>query len=166
MFSSAGIEAYRRLDTAERLAWLREQGGSYPWRWHWAWQLRRAARAGRFVDQQGEIVQICGAQDGLTALTLELADGSTRTADRLVFATGFRPDACGHQLVRQLVEEYDVPRAGVLLHVADDYTLAPLSVPRSTLTVVGALARLALPVADTFFGMKYAARRLAPVLMM
>jgi hypothetical protein len=162
MFSSAGIEAYRRLDVEERLAWLREQGGSYPWRWRWALQLRRASAAGRFVDWPGELAQIDGDERSDTPLTLELTDGGTLTADRLVFATGFRSDPCGHALVRQLVEEYKLPRAGTLLHVADDYTLAPLSVPQSTLSVVGALARLALPVADTFFGMKYAARRIAP----
>lgn len=162
MFSTAGIEAYRELETGERVAWLREQGGSFPWRWRWAWQLGRATRQGRFVDQLGEIARIAGADDEAAQLHITLDDGSTLEADRLVFATGFRPDPCGHALVRRLVEEYHLPRAGLLLRVADDYTLPPLSVPQSTLTVVGALARLALPAADTFFGMKYVARRIAP----
>lgn len=163
MFSSVGIEAYRRLGPDERLAFLRAARGSFPWRWGWEWRLLRARRAGRFAERLGELARIEGRAQDAGPLTLRLADGAAAVADRLVLATGFRADPCGHPLVRRLGEEYGVPLVGGMLRVADDHTL-PLSQPDSTLTVLGALARWALPTADTFFGMKYAARRLAPLL--
>ncbi|MEN9934766.1 MAG: hypothetical protein RLZZ387_1345 [Chloroflexota bacterium] len=166
MFSSVGIETYRRLGPEERLERLRGQGGSFPRRWEWERRLRLAGRAGRFATHQGELRRIEAGSEGIGGpLALRLTDGGTLDADRLIFATGFQPDPCGHEVVRRLVEEYGVPRAGVLLRVHDDCTLPPLSRPESVLATVGALARWALPTADTFFGMKYAARRLAPLLV-
>jgi hypothetical protein len=168
MFSAAGIDAYRRLAPDERLAWLRAAGGSFPWRWQWEWRIWRARRAGRFTSRQGELARIACRQDdqaGTHPLALRLADGDTLAADRMVFATGFRADAAGHPLVRRLVAEYGVACEGGMLRPDDDFTLPPLSCPQSRLAVVGTLARWALPVADTFFGMKYAARRIAPLLV-
>jgi hypothetical protein len=64
-----------------------------------------------------------------------------------------------------MVDEYQVKAVDGLLQPNDDFTLPPLSRPNSICAAIGSLARWTLPVADTFFGMKYAARRLTPLLM-
>jgi hypothetical protein len=125
--------------------------------------LRQGWRAGRFEERCDEIQHVEAAADGPNApLLLQLALDGRVVADRLVCATGFEPDARAHPLVRRLAKEYGVAADDGILRVADDFTLPPLSDDRSRFAVVGALARWTLPVADTFFGMKYAARRIAP----
>lgn len=166
MFSAVGIAAYQALDPAARLARLRGQGGSLPRRRAWERRLKRAHEAGQFRECWGEPQRIEAAPGGPGGpLLLRLSDGEELRADRLVCATGFEPDARGHLLVRRLVVDYKVDVSGGLLRVADDFTLPPLSARGSTLAVVGTLARWALPSADTFFGMKYIARRVAPYVM-
>ena len=160
-FSAAGFDAYRRLDLEERRAFLGARRGSFPWRWHWELALWQARRRAAFVPLQGELTRIEAQPNGLA---LHLADGRTLAADQLVCATGVQADARGHALIAQLVAAYQLPLVDGLLHVADDFTLPNLSQSGSICGVVGSLARWALPVAETFYGMKYAARSLAPSL--
>jgi hypothetical protein len=165
LFGAVGIDSYRRMAPEQRLALFRRQGGSFPWRLEWELQLARARRDGRFVVRHSRLEQIeAESPRPDDPLMLRLADGSSLPADRLVFATGFRTDPRGHRLVRCLVSDYGAAVDGGLLRVADDFTLPPISHQESVLAVMGALARWALPNADTFFGMKYAARRIAPML--
>jgi hypothetical protein len=86
---------------------------------------------------------------------------TTLVADRLVVATGFVGEVCAHPLIAQLVSDYDLPMVGEQLVVADDMTLPTLSRPDSVLGVCGGIARWAYPPADTFTGMKVAARAFA-----
>lgn len=164
-FSAPGFDAYRRLGQEERRSFHRTRKGSFPWRWAWELTLWRSRRSGAFRTYQGEVVRIEEQQRSEQAgkLHLQLADGHTISADKLICATGVQTDACGHALIKQLVTAYQVPMVDGMLCVADDFTLPALSRPGSVCGVVGALARWVLPVAETFFGMKYAARSLAPI---
>jgi len=164
-FNEAGIQAYRRLSPDQRLAQLRSpRGSSYPWRLRWEWQLRRAEQTGRFRKHQARLEQIKSGRRRDSRLTLWFDDRTAVEADRLIFATGFNSDARGHPLIRQLVDEYSVKVVEGLLQLEDDFTLPPLSQRHSVCAVMGTLSRWALPVADTFVGMKYTARRLVPLL--
>jgi len=166
-FSAVGIDAYRRLPPAERLATLGEMGhGTIPWRLSWQRQWRDARRRGQFRSIQGELATIEPARQELDGpLVLHLHTGESVEVDALVCATGFVTAALTYPLIAQIASTHCLPTAGSFLMVADDFTLPPLSRDTNILGVVGALARWALPVADTFAGIKYAARRLAPQLL-
>lgn len=99
------------------------------------------------------------------ALSLHVDNGETIEVDKLVCATGFITSALSYPLIAQMVATHDLPTIGGHLAVSDDFTLTSLSQGNSICGVLGALARWALPVADTFAGIKYAARRLAPQLL-
>jgi hypothetical protein len=150
------------------MAVLMDRGsGTFPWRWRWEWQLWQAARNGRFTSRVGELTRLVANGEpahGSGALMLELADNTSIRADQLICATGFQSSALTIPVVRQLVEMYNVPTAAGMLLLKDDCTLPPLSKPESMCIVVGALARWALPVADSFAGIKYVVRRLAALL--
>jgi hypothetical protein len=159
LFNAAGLDDYRRLPSEGRLAVLRQIGlGSYPWRARWERQLWAARREGRLHEYTGELAAV-RAEDG--RLALELSPGTPLTVDRLVVAAGFVGVARAHPLVDRLVADYALPTCEGHLVVADDMTLPTLSQPDSVLAVSGMLARWAYPVADTFAGMKVAARAFA-----
>lgn len=163
LFNAAGLDDYRRQPPERRLAVLRQLGlGSYPWRPGWEWQLWQARRQGRLREYAGELRAV-RAHEGRLALDLVGENGGSRTllADRLVAATGFIGEACAHPLVARLVADYALPLVAGHLPVADDMTLPPLSRPESVLVVSGMLARWAYPAADSFAGMKVAARAFA-----
>jgi len=166
LFNAAGLDDYRRLPPEGRLAVLRQLGlGSYPWRLGWERQLWRARRQGRLREYAGEL-QAVRAHKGRLALALTDVAGEnggqkTLIVDRLVAATGFIGEACAHPLIAQLVTDYALPLVAGHLLVADDMTLPPLSRPDSVLAVSGMLARWAYPAADSFAGMKVAARAFA-----
>lgn len=162
-FTTAGIEAYRQLSPDQRVAYLRQtRQGSFPRRWRWEWQLYCARRQGRLVTRK---VELAAVQLGTPPrLELQITDSTNLSADQVICATGFQSDALAHPLIRQLVTDYQLPTRGGMLLPADDFTLAPLSQPGRSCMVIGGLARWALPIADTFVGMKYAARRIAIML--
>lgn len=163
LFNAVGLDDYRRLLPEGRLAVLHQLSlGSYPWRLGWEQQLWRARRQGRLRECAGELRAV-RAHEGRLALDWMRENGETQTliADRLVVATGFISEACAHPLVARLVADYALPLIASHLPVADDMTLPPLSRPDSVLAVSGALARWAYPAADSFAGMKVAARAFA-----
>jgi len=166
-FSAVGIDAYRHLHPAERLATLRQLGhGSFPWRLFWQRQWRRARLRGQFQSIQGELVAMEPAGPGTKdALSLHVDNGETIEVDKLVCATGFITSALSYPLIAQMAAIHDLPTIDGHLAVSDDFTLSSLNQEGSICGVVGALARWALPVANTFAGIKYAARRLAPLLL-
>jgi len=166
-FSAVGIDAYRRFSPAERLAMLGELGhGTIPWRFSWQRHWRKARRRGQLRSIQGELATIEPAGHEVDGpLVLHLQTGESVEVDGLVCATGFVTAAHAYPLIAQLALAYDLPTVGNFLAVADDFTLPPLSQDINVLGVVGSLARWALPVADTFVGIKYAARRLAHQLL-
>ena len=167
MFNETGIRAYRRLSPDQRLALFKNaESSSYPWRFSWERDIQKAVRAGRFHYRQAALEQIKSGLGQDSRLTLWFDDRTAVEADRLIFATGFNLHARSYPLVRQLVDEYPVRVNEGILQVADNFTLPPLTQKNSVCAVIGALSRWALPVADTFFGMKYASRRLVPLLKM
>jgi hypothetical protein len=164
-FTTPGIEAYQRLPPEQRLAYLQRVGqGSFPWRWQWEWAWVRARCSGHLKTHLGELV---GIQEDASAtvepplLALHLNNQSTLLAEHLICATGFEAHASGYRLIRQMITTGGARTYQGLLLLEDDFTLSPLSQPESACFVVGSLARWALPVANTFVGMKYAARRIA-----
>lgn len=164
-FNETGFRTYRQLTPDERVAKLRgAMGSSYPKRRHWEEQLTEAKKAGRFRTQQTTIREIEGIPNSAGPLMLWLNDRTAMEADRLILATGFNADPRTHPVIANLVAEESVSLYGGFLRPNDDFTLPPISQPNSILAVMGTLARFALPVADTFVGMKYVSRRLVPLL--
>lgn len=164
-FNEVGIQAYHQLSTDERLLKLRSPlGSSYPKRLHWEKQLDAAKKARRFRSHLANLSRIETEESLENRLRLWFDDRTAVEADRLIFATGFKSDPCEHTVIRQLVDDGAIRMTGGFLHPEDDFTLPPISQPNSLLAVMGTLSRFALPVADTFAGMKFTARRLAPLL--
>jgi len=160
-FSASGLDRYRRLNPEDRHAYLdRIAAGSYPWRPEWERELARARSLGMLRMVQAEILSV-GLQD--ERLTMRLANGDLLRADRITAATGFIPDAGAHRVISRLAELDGVALEQGRLIIGDDFCVPPVSLHRSRLSVIGNLARWALPVADTFAGMKYVARRLRPL---
>ncbi len=165
MFSTVGIEAYQGQDSASRLAFLRELGhGTFPWRLSWEYQWFHARRKGQLRMIQTELTGV-KTLDSNSKIQLELGTDDKIEVDKLVCATGFVTTALAYPLIAHLIQTNHLPLYGQFMLVADNFTVASLSQPDSVLGVVGALARWALPVADTFAGIKYAARRLVTRLM-
>lgn len=167
-FTTIGTEALRSMPYEDRMAYLhRGIEGTYPRRWWWEWQLWRARQSGHFVALQGELADLQPITTEVRkqpSLTLHLTNQTTLYADQLICATGLQADARSHPLVDRLVSRYGVPYDRGLLLPDDDFTLSPISQTDSVCAVAGVLARWAMPAANTFSGIKYAARRLAPTL--
>jgi cation diffusion facilitator CzcD-associated flavoprotein CzcO len=166
-FSAVGIDAYRRLSTTDRLATLRQLShGSFPWRFAWQWQWRRARLRGQLRSIQGELATLePAALSTGKAFSLHLNTGETIEVDKLVCATGFITAALSYPLIAQMVAAHGLFTIDNYLAVSDDFVLPPLSEKGSICGVVGNLARWTFPAANTFAGIKYAARRLTPQLM-
>ena len=162
-FSAAGIDAYRRLDPYARCAFHAAPRGSFPWRLTWEPAYWWASRSDMFAGRQTEVVRVVSSA-GDTKLTLMLADGTVETVDQVICATGFRSSVRAHALIAQLADDYALPLIDDMLCIDDDFTLPALGGHGSVCGVIGVLARWALPIADTFAGMKYAARRLITAL--
>ncbi len=163
-FSAVGLDAYQQLEPAQRRQFFANLGAaSFPWRLSWEWQRWQAQRSGRFQSRTDRVVALAEPSPG--HLCLSLASGATLAATKVICATGFEQNMLRHTLIAGLVERYGVPQRDGRLLVADDCTLPQLSQPASICGAVGVLSRWALPIADTFMGMKYAARRLQPLLM-
>lgn len=164
-FSTVGIEAYQRLHPEQRMAYLQTVGqGSFPRRWQWEWTWWHARRSGRLTTCRAELLEMQAHTDPNSEqlpLILHLNNQSILPAARLICATGFNLHALAYPLIRRLMATGGVSIKNGLLLVEDDFTLAPISHSESKCFVVGSLARWALPVANTFVGLKYAARRIA-----
>ncbi|HEY1016490.1 MAG TPA: FAD/NAD(P)-binding protein [Herpetosiphonaceae bacterium] len=157
-FTAAGAAEISLLPaTARREAFARRKGGTIPLKLAWTWLLWRERR--RVRSHVGEVAAI--EEDGAGRLRATLADGAELAVDQVVCATGFQPQATAHDLLRQLIDDYRLPLQCGQLELADDFTIAQLSGPGGVCGVVGAAARWTLGAADTFVGIKYAARHLA-----
>lgn len=163
MFSGVGIETYQQSNDEERANFLRGLGeGTFPWNWEWEKTLGEARRQSRLVSIQDSLQGIEESPQG--SLKLTLASGATLETDSLICATGFQIAPQAYPLIENLLRTYEARTESGNLFVTDDFNLTPLSREKSVCGVMGALARWALPIADTFVGIKYAARRLVPQL--
>lgn len=160
-FTTAGITAYQRLEPEARQGRQRARRATLPWRYTWAVALAAGFLTQRFRVCQAELLEVLPEGE---MLQLTIAPGDAAQVDRLICATGFQSDIRNHTLMAHLVAEHGVALVDGLLAVADNLTVPGLDSSISRCVAVGALARWALPVADTFAGMKYAARRAAPLL--
>jgi hypothetical protein len=159
-FTAAGIDAYRSFDPDTHQTFHKQRRSSFPWRWGWELALKRARHRSQFADSEAEVT---GVIPSAAKLTLLLSNGATVAADLVVCATGFQSSARAHPIVNQLADDYALPLRDGMLCIADNFTLPEICRPGSTCSAIGVLARWALPVADTFVGMKYVARRLISV---
>lgn len=141
-FSAVGIDAYRHLHPAERLATLRQLGhGLLPWSLGSDNGVAVAFR-GQFQSIQGELVAMEPAGPGTKdALSLHVDNGETIEVDKLVCATGFITSALSYPLIAQMAAIHDLPTIDGHLAVSDDFTLSSLNQEGSICGVVGALAR-------------------------
>src|SRR4029077_3158981 len=120
--------------------------------------FERAERAGRWRQVEAAVLDAGACAEGLS---LGLSRGERLLVQQVVSATGFVSDPLAHPLVARLAHDYGARTERGRLMLNDDFTI-PLAGHRGArVGVVGNLARWALPTADTFVGMKYAARRLA-----
>lgn len=165
VFTSPGIRAYQALGPAERNEFLKGVGaGSFAWRLEWELLWRRARRRGDLSDREGCVMGL-EASVSSGRLRLKLEDGDVIEGDALVCATGFRNHVERYPLLSRLICRHDLAVHNGMLTLTDEFTFPALSQPQSICGVVGAPARWALPIADTFAGIKYAARRLAPQIL-
>ncbi|TMC58079.1 MAG: lysine N(6)-hydroxylase/L-ornithine N(5)-oxygenase family protein [Chloroflexi bacterium] len=161
-FNAAGLDRYRRLSAPERHAYLDAiAAGSYPSRPDWERTLSSARRDGRWRAVQAGLLAVEAEGD---ALNVRLSNGEAVRVQRIVAATGFIPDAVAHPLIAQLAGAHGARVEQGRLIVDDDFTLPSPGAEGARVAVTGNLARWALPVGDTFVGMKYVARRLAHTL--
>ena len=116
--------------------------------------LRRALRTGRVEMQQDTITSAHAMPNGV--LRLRGASGATRTADRVVLATGFAAAPPGGSWLTTLADDLGLPCAPCGFPV-----VAPDLAWRPGLHVTGALAELEVgPVARNIVGARLAADRL------
>lgn len=164
-FNEVGIRAYQQLSPEQRLTQLNNTpGSSYPWRLRWERQIEREMKAGRLRIQHAELTHIKSGRRIDSPLVLWTSDRTAIETDKLLFATGLDTNPRNHLLLQRMITEYALPMTGEFLQVNDDFTLPIVSKHKSVCGIMGAMARYALPVADTFAGMKYIARRLVPLL--
>jgi cation diffusion facilitator CzcD-associated flavoprotein CzcO len=161
-FGGPWLDRYHRLDRKDRVAILEELGhGTFPQGAAWKRTLEEGVRSGRLQHRVGEIERVQRDGDGCL-VTLRHAEGSQICRARMVIAaTGFAGGWREYELLRSLVDEYGLETEGHHLILADDCSVPALSQSGSVLAVSGAPARWAYPAADSFAGMKYAARRFA-----
>jgi hypothetical protein len=162
-FVAPWLDWYHALEPVERMAALRQAGqASFRMGPGWRREIKRARLAGRLELSVGEVVGLERGGDGSVAARIreaETGESRTVTAGMVVAATGFISDWDRYGVLERLVGEYGLAtRAGYLVLV-DDCSVPDLSRPDSVLMLSGPTARWAYPAADSFAGMKYAARR-------
>ena len=157
-FSATGLDRYRRLNAEERHAYLdRVASGSYPLRRDWERELARGEHVGSWQSVEAELVAVEPHGEELVA---RLSNGRAVIVNRIVSATGFIPDVKAHPLIACLVSDYGATVERGRLLINDDFTVRGVGGDAAKVGVIGNLARWSLPIADTFVGMKYVARRL------
>lgn len=157
-FSATGLDRYRRMNAEERHAYLdRVASGSYPLRRDWERELARGEHVGSWQSAEAELVAVEPHGEELVA---RLSNGRAVIVNRIVSATGFIPDAKAHPLIACLVSDYGATVERGRLIINDDFTVREVGGDAAKVAVIGNLARWSLPIADTFVGMKYVARRL------
>lgn len=161
-FTTLGIAQYRALNSEARMAFHRQRVGSFPFRLGWELTLWRARRSGAFRVCLGSLAAV---QANDQQVQIRLQSSEPLIADRLICATGFRSNMAEHPLIANLVAETGLHLRDGMLPLNDDFTLPLVSSPAHPCGALGVLARWALPPAETFAGMKIAARTLSPLLL-
>lgn len=161
-FTHPWLDQYHALDAtgrAEVLAGLAR--GSYLRSGSWKRVLDDGETSGRLRWRVGEVTEIRRAGAGAAVVIHDPEHGGMETlqADMVIAATGFASGWRKYDVLRALVSEYGLQTQDSHLMLADDCSVPGLSTDRSVLSVTGPAARWAFPAADSFAGMKYAARR-------
>jgi len=160
IFGGPWLDRYHALSAEDRMDVLRQNArGSFPGR-HWLGPLPAAERDGRLRKIVGTVVDVERHGDGVK-VTLVGSDGSREKLQvgAVIAATGFRPGWQEQEVLVNLVRDYSLETRGPYLALEDDCTIPGLSQPGSILSVAGVSAAWAYPGADSFSGLKYAARR-------
>ena len=158
-FNRSAMLRYQALSQEERLAYLQNLGlGSVPVYFNWERGVAHYQKRKLFTSKIGSVSRV---EPNGARLHLVLEQGASLDADQIILATGFARNPLAFSVVRDWNENIGLAFASDYLKVEDDFCLAPLCFSGHTCGVVGALATWALPVADTFWGIKYVARRLA-----
>jgi cation diffusion facilitator CzcD-associated flavoprotein CzcO len=132
--SKRGLRPYRRLEPAQRAAFLRKLlAPSYPPGAAWDAPVERARAEGRFR-----------------------VEASVNGADQVICATGFERGYRHDALLARLVDEYGLETAAGRLVLDADCTVPALSDDYRTLAVCGVAGQDAYPAADTLAGARYA----------
>lgn len=163
-FGGPWLDRYHTLDADERVAILADLArGNAPRPPEWRRVLRTGEREGRLQMQVGELSGLVPQRDGGVIAEVRCGDGGglSLSADMVIAATGFAYGWQEHAVLRALAAEYGVETRGRHLVLADDCTIPGISSADAAISLSGPLARWAFPPADSFAGMKYAARRFA-----
>lgn len=162
-FGGPWLDRYHALGSSDREAVLAAMGhGSFPGTGQWKRVLRDAQVAGRLQPRVGEVTEMYPGVNGGATVCLRHT-GSERPdvlhVDVVIAATGFKTGWRAHEILRNLVEDYELQTIGEHLVLTNDCSISSLSADSSVLSVSGPAARWAFPASDSFAGMKYAARR-------
>jgi hypothetical protein len=115
--------------------------------------IRQAAREGRLLRQEGDIVSVNKSEKGFS---IHLTDGQSLSADQILLATGFDGARPGSPWLDEVIDWFDLPIADCGYPIVDQQ----LQWQRG-LHVTGSLAELELgPPAANIVGGRLAAERL------
>ncbi|MCU0309003.1 MAG: hypothetical protein MUE51_14805 [Thermoleophilia bacterium] len=164
LFEAYGIDAYQRLDHAQRLQILAKVlKGTTPERRGWQELIAEGYRKGTFREVIGEITEVRSGPEGLV-VDIRLGAGGTTGPLHVVgvsCATGFDKASASVPILRRLIERYDPPMEGPRIALDSNCGVPPLDRPDSRLAMIGIHANIVVPNGDTIAGLKYIARRFA-----
>jgi hypothetical protein len=161
-FSSPWLDRYHTLDRPARAAILRDLArGTYPIRRSWEAEVGGATSAGRYQPLVGDLLSVEEEGDGLAVRIKSESGERVVRADRMIGATGFMPGWQAHEILRRMVEAGALEVDASIPILDDDCSIPALTNAGRTVAIAGSLAGWAFPAADSFAGMKYAARRFA-----
>lgn len=162
-FSKRGIAPFLQQPAPDRLAELvAATRGTIPGYPYWRRMFRASQKNGKLQLIHGDVIAIRPVDQATVECLVRLPDGHSFQpvhVNRVIVATGFAP-AITHPLLKQLIEDYNLPLAGSYLAVDEHCCIAQMSTPTSCMAVVGPTAAWALPCADSLVGMKIAARQI------
>ncbi|MGH2444109.1 MAG: hypothetical protein ACRDFX_13215, partial [Chloroflexota bacterium] len=161
-FGGPWLDGYQALAPQERLAALADIGqGSFPGTGSWRRVVRDGERQGKLESIAGDVLRIEKDPDGRAVLQIRGLDGGTleKRVDMVIAATGFESGCQNHAILRDLIRQYQLQSHDDTLVVNNDCSVPGISDERASLFISGPEARWAFPAADSFGGLKYAARR-------
>ncbi|MGI8824170.1 MAG: hypothetical protein ACR2JC_00725 [Chloroflexota bacterium] len=162
-FGGPWLDRYHRLEVPERRAELAKLGrGSFPPDPKWKKPIHQARAEGQLHLRVGTVVRLERTpQNRVAALVRDgvTSREDTLVADMVVAATGFLSAWHDYDILDRLVKEYHLDTYASYLALGDDCAVPGISRLDSVLMVSGPASRWAYPAADSFAGMKYAARR-------
>jgi hypothetical protein len=162
MFEAFGIDAFQGATFDERLRFLGTiLKGTTPRRRSWLAKVQQGREEGRFEQIIGEIAEVQAGPIGLR-LRLTSTEGDDPgwiDVTGVVAGTGFVKSVLTIPVLRRIAEFYKLPVKDGRILLKSNCGVPGLDQPDSRLCMMGLLANVVIPHADTIAGLKYIARR-------